>query len=458
VVDVTALDSADPGLLVKSSADWYNLGLDIRGAGDQISSDVGAMISGDAWTGAAATAAQKKVGAAFSAFEAAQGEVNAVSDVLEGLAEAMAVCQQTLREAQELASKNGLTISADGTVAVSYLSLLPGSLASPVSDLLDSATSQVQALVRQALQRATEADKAAAAELRTLASHAGQADPDVAFGDNAHPHGDGLTASRLELQLIYDSIPAGPPSLVARWWAGLTPAQQAMLKDAAPGQLGTLAGIPASVKAELAGSTGLNRVAVVNYALQNTFNGKDDVDGDNCTNFVSDALLAGGMTQKGTFPFSRSDLNDWYKATDPLPFFKGSTRTYTWADASDLHAFLTHNGSDEVPYGAAQPGDVAFYRNDNQGIYHAAVVTAVVNGQVFYSQHTPGEQNADWGSRQYMPQNSAAGGPTNVIVVKPGADIPPPSVHPDPMPDPPQTPPASGSASPDPEPGPPTTQ
>jgi hypothetical protein len=138
------------------------------------------------------------------------------------------------------------------------------------------------------------------------------------------------------------------------------------------------------------------------------------------------------MQQRGTFPFGKSDLNDWYKAPDPLPWMKGSTRSYTWGDASDLHAFLTDNGSQAVQYAQAQPGDVLFYRNDSQGIYHAAVITAVVNGQVFYTQHTPGELNADWGSRQFMPQTSNPANPTNLIVVRPGADTgPAPTPAPD---------------------------
>lgn len=87
-----------------------------------------------------------------------------------------------------------------------------------------------------------------------------------------------------------------------------------------------------------------------------------------------------------------------------------------------------------MPDSQAQPGDIAFYTNNNEGIYHSAVVTAVVNGQVFYSQHTPGEQNASWGSRQYMPADANPGNPTSIIIVQPGLDD---TVRPDPRPQPP---------------------
>ena len=55
--------------------------------------------------------------AAVNALEAAHGEVNAVSDVLEGLGQAMTACQHALEDAQEMANRYGLTISADGTVS-----------------------------------------------------------------------------------------------------------------------------------------------------------------------------------------------------------------------------------------------------------------------------------------------------------------------------------------------------
>jgi hypothetical protein len=430
VVDVTSLSSARPGLWAGASADWQGLGTDMGQAGGQISSDVAGMISSDAWTGAAATAARGCVNAAAGAFAAAQGEINAVSDVLEGLSQAMAISQQTLEEAQDLALRNGLTIGGDGRVSVSFLPPeLPG--ATPVSELLDPVVSQVQELVSDALQRATEADQMAARELRTLASHAGRSNPDVAFGYNAHPGADGLTASRLELEMIYGSIPAGPPSLVSKWWAGLTLAEQKMLMEAAPGKLGTLAGIPASVQAELRGSNGVDRVAIVSYALDNTFNTSIDTPGlDNCTDFVSHALQAGGLVEVGN-PLDRTHSNAWFN--DPVPDLPRTwTRSYSWAGAPNLYHFLTQNGSQAVPYPQAQPGDIAFYTN-NSGVYHSAVVTAVVNGQVFYSQHTPGEQNASWASRQFMPDNDNPGNPSQIVIVRPGINV---TAHPDPQPGP----------------------
>jgi hypothetical protein len=433
VVDVTALASAEPRLWAEASADWQALGVDLGGVGEQLNSDVAEMISGDYWTGAAATKARQRVTKMVDSFQAAQGEVSAVSSVLEGLAEAMTICRQTLAEAQELASRHGMTVGGDGTVTGGLIP--PEFRGAATAPLQERVMAQVQELVDQALRRATEVDRMAAKELRKLARDTGQTNPGAAYGNIPYPAGDGLTASRDELQMIYDSIPSGPPSLVAQWWAGLTLAEQKMLMGAAAGKLGTLKGIPASVQAELRGSNGINRVALVNYALDNAFNGSIDIKGiDNCTNFVSHALAAAGMIQEGELdaPNNRADSNVWYDNPSPLPQSIGGqhwytqlygdlTRSRSWDGAPNLYQFLTQNGSQQVPYSQAQPGDIAFYAN-NQGIYHSAVVTAVVNGQVFYSQHTPGMQNASWANRQYVPATANPDNPTRIIIVQPGLD------------------------------------
>lgn len=434
MVNVTDLDSARPSLGLSAVTDWRDLSTDLGRVSQQIESEVYAAIFLGSWSGTAAGTAQQRMQRMTKALEAAQGEVSAVSDVLEGLAEAMSVCQRELDEARQLATRYGLTIEADGTVTA-----YPGSpLEQAVKEFVAWAEgkqappqiAEVQELVRDALRRATKADQEAAAELRTLASHAEQSNPEKAYGDNTYSDGDGLAASRLELQMIGQSIPTGPPSLVSHWWAGLSSSEKTMLMEAAPGTIGTLAGIPASVQAQLRGTNGVNRVAIVNYALENTFNGRDDVDKDNCTNFASDALLAGGLQQKGNFFTDKALLGDnidgnWYKTSVP-DVHAGSSRSHSWGGASDLHQFLVHNGSKEVPYSQALPGDIAFFK-DSKGIYHTAVVTAKVNGQIFYSQHTPGEQNASWGARQNSPDNTSS----SIIIVQPGSDASPP---PPPMP------------------------
>lgn len=461
MVNVPDLDEARSGQWLAASTDWQNLGTDLGEVADQVDTEVTSVVSQGAWTGAAATAAHSRMQATVSALEAAHGEVNALSDVLEGLGQAISVCQRAMAEAHQMASRYGLTINADGTVT--HQGNMLERAADDVIGWVEGSpqVAQVQDLVTQTLRRATQADEEAAAELRKIASHAGLAEPVQTYGDNAHSNADGLTASRLELQMIYQSIPTGPPSVVSQWWASLPPGQKATLMEAAPGTLGTLHGIPTSVQAQLQGSDGINRVTLVNYALNNTFKAPDDVDRDNCTNFVSDGLLAAGLHEIGHYPSGRSSTSDWYKSDFPgsgtkVPFAGtpgGATRSYTWADASDLHSFLTHNGSKEVPYSQALPGDIVFYKDKSEGVYHATVVTAKINGQIFYSQHTPGEQNASWGSRQTMPGTTNPNNPTSVIIVRPGQDQPPlPHPQHGTAPTPPTSRPSPSGQSPSPRP------
>ena len=432
MVNVPELDSARPGQWLSAATDWQDLGTNLGGIAGQVDSGVTGVISRGEWTGAAATAAHARMQAAVNALEAAHGEVNAVADVLEGLGQAMAVCQRALDEAKQMASQYGLTIRADGTVSPFSGNAFERAVEESVQWIEGGSNSaqvaQVQELVTGALRRATQADQEAAGELRRIASHADLTDPAATYGDNMHPNADGLTASRLELQMIYQSIPSGPPALVSKWWSGLSSAEKNTLMLAAPGTIGTLAGIPAIVQARLRGTTGINRVALVNYALNNTLNNAGDVPGeDNCTNFASDALLAAGLHEEGNLVGDKilhtdsSTDDNWYKQSPIWPLGAGSTRSHSWGGAQDLHEFLTHNGSQEVPYSDALPGDVAFFK-DNKGIYHTAVITAKVNGQVFYSQHTPGEQNADWASRQTMPDITNPHNPSSVIIVRPGQD------------------------------------
>ena len=434
MVNVPELGSARSDEWLAASTDWKDLGTGIGGVADQVDSEVTGIIAHGAWTGSAATAAHLRMQAVVTAMEAAHGEINAVSDVLEGLGQAIIICQRALEEAQQMASQHGLTIGADGTVsghhgnvverlAEDIIGWVDGKQASPAQ------IAEIQDLVTQTLRRATQADEEAAQELRKIASHAGLTDPQQTYGVNQYPNADGLAASRLELEMIYQSIPTAPPSVVSQWWANLSSEQKATLMEAAPGKIGTIDGIPDIVKTQLIGSDGINRVALVNYALNNTLNGAGDVPGeDNCTNFTSDALQAAGLREMGNLTSEKvlhtdSNVdNNWYKEPPQWPLGAGSTRSHSWGGAGDLHEFLTHNGSKEVAYSQALPGDVAFFKDPKEGIYHAAVITAKVNGQVFYSQHTPGEQNADWGSRQTMPGITDPNNPSSIIIVRPGQD------------------------------------
>ena len=133
----------------------------------------------------------------------------------------------------------------------------------------------------------------AEAELAKPARRTRVADPKTAYDT------DGADASRTELAAIAASIPTGPPDLVARWWAGLTPAEQEKPKLAAPATIGTLAGIPDAVKGELRGDDGLDRVKLIQYALDNWNKKNEGI--HHAGDIMSDA-----MTRRAGAPRSRA--------------------------------------------------------------------------------------------------------------------------------------------------------
>jgi hypothetical protein len=68
-----------------------------------------------------------------------------------------------------------------------------------------------------------------------------------------------------------------------------------------------------------------------------------------------------------------------------------------------------------------KPGDLLFWRS-NGNIHHVTVVTAVVDGHLYYTQHTPDQVNSDLTGRQPLDVDNE--GPQQVIAVRVGQDNP----------------------------------
>ncbi|WP_243772766.1 amidase domain-containing protein [Actinomadura barringtoniae] len=397
MVDFRQLNSADPDSWRAASQEWAALAKDLGRAAADLDRGTRRPLQNGGWSGAgAAIAAMKKIKNTIGALEAAEGELTAVSMVLAGLAQATEVSQVTLREAKDQAAREGLVIGPDGSVSRN-----PGTGFAPAPETILSVTQeqQISKLIGEALREATQSDQKSAAELRRLAGRTGETDPERAYNLDVND------ASRTELEAIAGTIPTGPPEQVAQWWNSLPPAEQQKLMLAAPAALAGVAGIPEEIKAQLRGFDGVDRTKVVQFALQNWDRPVGRTYPDDCTNFVSEALRSGGLHQKGfdIAPFAgQSDTeHTWYGGQfgsgDPI-----SPRSHSYTLARGLHEFLTSNNSSEVPLTQARPGDVMFWKDPHEGIHHTAVVTAVVDGHVYYTQHSGGAQNADWTARQTM--------------------------------------------------------
>jgi hypothetical protein len=156
-------------------------------------------------------------------------------------------------------------------------------------------------------------------------------------------------------------------------------------------------------------STFTNYAAVVNYAqtYYHNYNPAYGSYSDDCTNFVSQALRAGG------WPYTWSDLgfkqanddNQWYyTANDP---YVGWSNSNSWSAVKDFHQFTVNSGrgtylsSDKkswnVDWAHIVPGDIILVDWDGGGsLDHSMIVVStsgkawgsVTKADVLITQHT----------------------------------------------------------------------
>lgn len=135
--------------------------------------------------------------------------------------------------------------------------------------------------------------------------------------------------------------------------------------------------------------TGYDRVRAMRYAelWWDGFNPAfERFEDDDCTNFVSQCLLAGGMRMTGG---QRRDTGWWYRfASGARP----ASWSFSWSVSHALYQYLTqHAGAQRVQTARAlRIGDLIFYDWDGQGRYdHTTVVVDFdPNGDPLVNAHT----------------------------------------------------------------------
>lgn len=116
----------------------------------------------------------------------------------------------------------------------------------------------------------------------------------------------------------------------------------------------------------------------------------NETSGD-CTNFVSQCLLAGGapMRFKGSHPW-------WYRKAN-TDSTKDDTWSVPWAVANSLYWSLRTNeqskasgikGLEIYDTRLLELGDLVFFEGDNGNIFHAAIITSFSDSQPLVSQHS----------------------------------------------------------------------
>jgi hypothetical protein len=108
--------------------------------------------------------------------------------------------------------------------------------------------------------------------------------------------------------------------------------------------------------------------------------------GDDCTNFVSQAMLAGGWTMHGAGDLERSFDNVWWYGLGPF-----SRASYTWSGAPNFARWIVASGRGVRAKGPMelQPGDVVQIRFAGQPqIGHTAIVTGKSGTDLKLSYHS----------------------------------------------------------------------
>lgn len=148
-----------------------------------------------------------------------------------------------------------------------------------------------------------------------------------------------------------------------------------------------------------------NRIGAVNYAIKYALHPNKEYkyfqsineNGGDCTNFVSQCLKAGGA------PMDYNEHRPWW-----YNIKKGKAST-CWAVAHSLYWYLRTNqsmnraaikGMEVEEISELEIGDVVFYENYQNTIFHAAIITSFINtnGNIvpLISQHSYNQLNESY--------------------------------------------------------------
>ncbi|WP_458122558.1 amidase domain-containing protein [Paenibacillus sp. Z6-24] len=118
---------------------------------------------------------------------------------------------------------------------------------------------------------------------------------------------------------------------------------------------------------------------------------------NDCTNFVSQALLAGGMEE---WPGLINRSTSWYYADSLI-----NAPSHSWGGANSFYKFWSIRSKTAPTAAKAAMGDPVNADFDNDGdINHTALITLLKDGHFYLTQHTSDKKNAplsNWYSSGY---------------------------------------------------------
>ncbi|EIF00234.1 amidase domain-containing protein [Saccharomonospora glauca] len=412
------LRDVNPDMFATAADDWLVVAKEAETAADDIyESDADGLE--DNWTDELGEQARAECQKIAQDYHIAALASRGVLTVLDGFADAVRMVKRNLESAVDFATGAGLSVSDDGHVTVP-----------PGNDDPRAAEQAARAneLVIDALTAATRIDEEARTALYDLVR---QASIDTVMSEDEIAetvlNGPVKAAGLATLEMIKESMPLDESAEEqTAWWHSLNPEQQREYMRAAPVELHDMAGIPDTVKRELIGNDGMNRVEMVRWAQQYGETEYRNIPGmANCTNFVSYAMHEGGGVPENADGITPYDEDDWSQDHDHwgipgLNELDKQQQSASWAAARNHHDYMLSHGGETVSPAEAMPGDIIYFEN-TEGIHHAAVVTAITpDGEIMYTQHTGEHTNLSLTDRQAF--NNIYSGEDTPIIVRPHPD------------------------------------
>ena len=112
--------------------------------------------------------------------------------------------------------------------------------------------------------------------------------------------------------------------------------------------------------------------------------------GNDCTNFVSQCMEAGGWAMKGGSCSDRTDNDVWWYGASKC-WYPGVRASYTWAGAANFYRFMRASGRGTAANHVKdlEIGDVLQMQFDgDSSIHHTMIVTDKTADDTFFSYHT----------------------------------------------------------------------
>ncbi|WP_435054431.1 alpha/beta hydrolase [Micromonospora aurantiaca (nom. illeg.)] len=208
---------ADPGAWSTAGAAWRGLTTPVRQRADALTARIGTLRPG--WSGAASTAAQRRIGDLRTDLTDVLPALVEVDQVLAEFGARLGAAKARLGAEVARAESGGLLVDRTGAVRPDP-ARPPGQTGPAVVD--------ARAGIRGALTLAGAADREAAGRLAELTTAA--------------------VRGWVSVPPAWRPGPGAGPAEVSRWWAGLSAAERRWLVGREPGRIGRLDGLPAAVR------------------------------------------------------------------------------------------------------------------------------------------------------------------------------------------------------------------